>query len=152
MRVLLVNLFVALLCVSTPVGGSAQTGGGTHKTKHKTKVEAEYDGKRDETLATVGPFEMWKPPQNPLTGEINYESIDLSVSFTYPGKRIVKPKFVTLMLYTSSEGGARFEKNRRLTFSTNAGQYDFGDAEYIERGEGRVAKKALGTANTPLVR
>jgi hypothetical protein len=152
LRSLMVNLFVALLCVSTPVGGSAQTGAGTHKTKHKTQVEAKYDERRDETLAAVGPFEVWRPPENPLSGEINYERIDLSVSFTYPGKRIVKPKSVTLMLYTSSEGGAQFEKNRRLSFSTNAGQYDLGDAEYLGKGEGRVAKKALGTANTPLVR
>src|SRR5690349_13041176 len=104
-----------LLCVSASIGGSAQTDAGAQKTKRKTKVETRYDEKRGETLATIGPFELWKPPQNSVNGEINYESIDLSVSFTYPGRKIVTPKSVTLLVFTSSEGDAQFEKNRRLS-------------------------------------
>lgn len=153
MRSLVMRLsMAALLCVSASIGGSAQNDAGSQKTKRKTKVETRYDEKRGETLATIGPFELWKPPQNPLTGEVNYESIDLSVSFTYPGRKIVKPNSVTLLVFTSSEGDAHFEKNRRLSFSTNSGQYDLGEMEYLEKAEGRVAKKALGVANLPLVR
>jgi hypothetical protein len=153
LRSLAIRMSIAiLLCVSASIGGSAQTDAGTQKTKRKTKVETRYDEKRGETLATIGPFELWKPPQNSVNGEINYESIDLSVSFTYPGRKIVTPDSVTLLVFTNSEGGAQFEKNRRLSFSTNSGQYEPGEMEYLEKAEGRVARKALGGANLLLVR
>lgn len=145
-------LVVALFCVSVPICSLAQTNAGQQKGKRKTKVETSYDEKKNETTARIGPFELYKPPQNSNSGELDYERIDLSVAFSYPGKRIVKPKFVTLMVFSSSEGGAQFDKRRALSFSTNSGQYDLGEMQLVGRGEGRVAKKVTGPANLLLVR
>src|ERR1700737_511729 len=76
------TLFVmTILCFAAASQSEAQTCFRSQKPKHKTKVETNYDEKKNETLARIGPFELWRPPENPLSGEINYEHIELSVSF-----------------------------------------------------------------------
>jgi hypothetical protein len=118
------TLFVmAILCFAAALQSEAQTRFHSQKPKHKTKVETSYNEKKNETLARIGPFELWRPPENPLSGEINYEHIDLSVSFQYPGKRIVKPKVVTLVVFAINEGDSEFEKDAHLSVSSNWGQY-----------------------------
>ena len=145
-------LVVALLYLSVPVWGHAQTNAGQQKGKRKTKVETNYNEKKDETIARIGPLELFKPPQGDISGELNYESIDLTVAFSYPGKRIVKPTSITLVVFANSEGGAQFEKKRDLSISTNTGQYRLGEMELVGKGETDVAKRPFGPANILLVR
>jgi hypothetical protein len=118
--------------------GHAYPAAGPQKSKRKTRVETRYDKKRNETRASIGPFEIWKPPSLHLSGKINYESVDLELSFSYPEKRIVKPKFVNLVVFSTSQGGPEFDKKRALRFSTDSGQYDLGEMELAGAGEGRV--------------
>jgi len=120
--------------------------------KPKTKVETDYDSKKDETTARIGPFPLYEPEQNSDSGELDFNRVDLRVSFAYRGKKVTKPKVVTLMVFSSNEGGDQFDKKRDLSVITNSGKYDLGDMEIIWRGEGRVAKKIMGPANLLLVR
>jgi hypothetical protein len=145
-------LVVALFCVSVPLSSLAQTNVGQQTGKRKTKVETNYDEKKNETIARIGPFELYRPLQSTVSGELNFESVDMTVLFSYSGKKIVKPKFVTLMVFSSSENGPEFDKKRDLTILTNSGQYNLGEMEIIGTGEGRVARIALGPANLILVR
>jgi hypothetical protein len=142
---------MSLFCVCAAFQGRAQTRSGSQNLQPKTKVETHYDEKKNQTLARMGPFELWKPPDNSVSGEINYESIDLSVSFLYPGKTIVTPKVVTLMVFAASEGGAQFDKNRNLSVSSNSGQYDLGEMELVGKGESRVLKSIARNALALLV-
>ena len=145
-------LLVALFCLPAHVRSLAQTNAGQQKGKHKTKVETNYDEKKGETTARIGPFELFKPPQNSVSGELNYERIDLMVAFSYPGKRIARPTSVMLMVFAVSEGGARFEKKRDLSITTDSGTRDLGEIEFLGKGEGRMPKRALGGASVVLVR
>lgn len=133
-------LAVALFCIVAPALSLAQTNASQQKGKHKTKVETNYDAGKNETTARIGPFELSRPPQNSVSGELNYERVDLAVTFTYPGKRIVKPASVMLVVFAASEGGARFEKKRDLSITTEAGRYDLGEMEFVGKGEGHVRK------------
>ncbi|HET6892068.1 MAG TPA: hypothetical protein VFH31_13275 [Pyrinomonadaceae bacterium] len=136
-----VALFVmSILCVCAAFQCRAQTRSDSQKPKQKTKVETQYDEKKNQTLARIGPFELWRPPENSVSGEINYERIHLSVSFLYSGKRIVRPKVVTLMVFAASEGGAQFDRSRDLSVSSNSRQYDLGEMELVGKSEGRVVK------------
>lgn len=72
--------------------------------KRKTKVETDYDSKKDETTARIGPFALYEPLQNTNSGELDYNRVDLVVSFSYQGKKIAKPKFVNLIVFSSNEG------------------------------------------------
>ena len=118
--------------------------------KRKTKVETRFDKKRNETHAHIGPFEIWKPPSPHLSGEVNFESVDLEVSFSYPEKRIVKPKSVTFVVFSTSQRGPEFDKRRALRFSIDAGQYDLGEMELAGMGDGRV--QGIGGGRRSLVR
>lgn len=153
LRKIPVKLFaVTLLCISTLMSSHVPTGAWQQQAKRKTKVETNYDEKKNETIARIGPFELYKPLQSTVSGELNFESVDMSVLFSYSGKKIVKPKFVTLMLFSSSENGPEFDKKRDLVVLTNSGQYNLGEMEIIGTGQGRVSKIALGPANLILVR
>jgi hypothetical protein len=128
----------------SPVVIIAQTGAVTPKQSPKTKVQTHFDNKRNKTHALIGPFELWKPPQNSVSGETNYEHVDLTVSFSYPGKKIAKPEFVTLMLLSSSEGGPEFHRKRDLIISTESDRKDFGQMELVGTSEGRASRTAFG--------
>jgi hypothetical protein len=142
-------LLIALL--SLPQWSLAQTNAGHQKEKRKTKVETNYDEKRNETFARIGPFELYRPLQSSVSGELNFERVDLTVLFSYPGKKIVKPGFVTLMIFSTTENGPEFDKKRGLVVLTNAGQYDLGEMEYVGTGQSHASRILLGPLNLVLV-
>ena len=135
---ILMKLLVAVLFCLPVLTRSVAQNNASRQTGSKTKVETSYDEKKGETIARIGPFELYRPPQNSVSGELNFERIDLTVSFSYPGKRIAKPLSVMLVVFAASEGGARFEKKRDLSFKTDSGQYDLGEMEFVGKGEGYV--------------
>ena len=120
----------------------AQKAPGT--SKRKTPVRAEYDKNKNETHLYSGPFELWKPPQNSVSGEIDYERVDLMLSFKYPGKKIATPATVTLTILSQSEGGADFTKKRDLSVLTDTQNYNFGEMELWGSGEGVRNKTVFG--------
>jgi len=143
--ILTLILFVGPACIC------AQTTGGQQKPKRRTKVETNYNESKNETQARIGPFELWKPPQNSVSGEIDYESVDLLVSFSYAGKKIVTPNSVTVVVFSSSQWGDQFSKRRDLSVSADLRQYNFGEMELLSRREGHVAGTALGPPNRRLI-
>ncbi|HYG82880.1 MAG TPA: hypothetical protein VD861_20960 [Pyrinomonadaceae bacterium] len=144
-------LLAVLLCLTAHARGFAQAGAGKQEKKQKTKVETNYDESKGETTARIGPLELFKPPKNSVSGEMDYEQVDMTVAFSYPGKRIAKPKSVTLMVFAASERGARFEKRRDLSIKTDSGTYDLGEMELVGKGEGHLPKR-IGGAGVFVVR
>lgn len=136
-------LFVIPLCLLALSSSYAQTTTSQQKPKSKTKVETTYNEQKNETTARIGPFVVWEPPDNTISGEMNYERVDLSVSFSYPGKIIVRPRIVTIVLSSTSHGGPQFVRNRGLSATTESGRYDFDEAEIIGSSSGRAPRYAL---------
>ena len=152
-------LAVVLLCVvSLSRSSAAQSAPGQQQSKGKSKVETEYNGKKDETVARIGPFSLWKASQNPLSGEVNYEEVNLFVSFSSPGKKVVTPKFVTLKVFATSQERAGFEgkgffgKERELSATTDSGPNTFGKMELVGITRERAPGNALGTANLVILK
>ena len=153
-------IVVFLLCISYPLWDCAETIARQQKPKRKTKVETSYDEIKKETTARIGPYEIWKPPHNSVAGESNFEAVGLTVSFSYPGRKIVTPKQVTIMVFSTSQRSAgfeaqatgEFEKRRAFSVSTDSKQYNFGEAELVGIGKGRVATRVFEPANAVLVR
>ena len=125
------TLIIALIFVFTPSWSLAQTGAGQQNPKPKTKVHTEYIKQKDETLVRILPLELWKPPVISGSGEMNYESVYLVTQFSYPGKKIVKPKFVTLELLVTTQYGPSYGANIVLAVSTESGQFNFGVMELV---------------------
>jgi hypothetical protein len=151
-------LAIVLLCIVSLSRSTAQTTPGQQQSKRKTKVETQYDGKKDETVARIGPFALWKASQNPLSGEVNYEEANLFVSFSSPGKKIVTPKFVTIKIFATSqerggfEGKGFFGKEHELSVTTDAKPYTFGKMESVGITRERTAGNALGTSNLVILK
>lgn len=142
-------LIVVLLSLSQ--WSLAQTNAGRQKEKRKTKVETNYDEKRNETVARIGPFELYRPLQSTVSGELNFERVDMTVLFSYPGKKIAKPRFVTMMIFSTTENGPEFDKKRDLVVLTNTGQYNLGEMEFLGTGQSRVARIPMGPVNLVIV-
>jgi hypothetical protein len=123
----------------------AQSPGGPQKPKRKTKVETVYNKTKDETIARTGPLELWKPPNNSVSGELNVERVQLFLSFKYPGRKILTPRIVSVFIDSTSQKTGNFEnqaigdfeKKRALTFITSTGRYDFGEMETVDRVKGQ---------------
>ena len=143
-------LIIGMLCIAVPKLYS-EIPLGQQKPKRKTKVEATYNDLKNETIARVGPFELWKPLQNSLSGEISAARVDLLVSFSYPGKKIVTPKLVTVMIFSTSEKTGAFEsqaigdfeKRRAFSVFTISGRHDFGEMEMVGSGKGQGVSKGF---------
>lgn len=139
-----------MLCILVPEP-YAQVPSGQQKQKPKTKVVATYNDLKKETIARVGPFELWKPLENSLSGGISVASVDLLVSFSYPGKKIVTPKLVTVMIFSTSEKTGAFpsqafgdfEKRRAFSVLTASGRHDFGEMEMVGSSKGRGFSKTF---------
>lgn len=137
-----------------------QSKGAHQKPNRKTRVETKYDENKKETIASVGPLILWKPPANSVSGQINYEQVDLLVSFNYPGKRIVTPNAVTITLLSTSQGTGgfasqargQFEKSRELSVSTESAQYQFGEMELLSINRGHVTTNISSGEGAVLVR
>ena len=146
-------LAVVLLCLVSFSHSAAQTTPGQQQSKRKTKVETEYDGKKDETIARIGPFVLWKAAQNPLSGEVKHEEANLFVSFSSPGKKIVTPKLVTIRIFATSQERAGFEgkgffgKEYELSVTTDSGPYTFGKMVLLGVTRERAAGNAVGTSS-----
>ncbi|HYG80721.1 MAG TPA: hypothetical protein VD861_10055 [Pyrinomonadaceae bacterium] len=151
-------LAVALLCFVSLSGSIAQTAPGQEQAKRKSKVETEYDGKKDETVARIGPFVLWKASQNPLSGEVNYGEVSLSASFSSPGKKIATPKFVTIKIFAASqerggfEGKGFFGKEYELSVTTDSGPSTFGKMVLLGVTREKAAGNALGTSSLVVVK
>lgn len=140
-----------LLCISVSIFSCAQNTVGQQKPKRKTKVETTYNEIANETIARIGPFELWKPPHNSVSGEISFERVDLQVLFAYPGKKIVTPKSVTMMIFSAtqksgdfeSQAIGDFEKMRAFSVFTDSVQYSFGEMEIVGVGKGQRLSKGV---------
>lgn len=145
-------LAVVLLCILSLSRSTAQTTPGQQQSKRKTKVETEYNANRNETVARIGPFVLWKASQNPLSGEVNHEEVDLFVSFSSPGTKIVTPKFVTIKILATSqerggfEGKGFFGKEYDLSVTTESAPYTFGKMVLLGANRESTAGNALGTS------
>lgn len=146
-------LAVVFLCVVGLPRGTAQTTPGKQQSERKTKVETEFDGTKNETLTRIGPFVLWKASKNPLSGEVNYGEVALSVSFSSPGKTIATPKFVTIKILATSqerggfEGQGFFGREYELSVTTDSGPYSFGKMVLLGATREKAAGNALGTSS-----
>jgi len=96
MRVIL----ILLLLFVAPASGYSQTPAASPIPKHKTKVETSYDARMNVTCALIR-LELYNPSG---IAEASYERVDLLISFSYPGKKIVTPQTVTLSGYSAMTG------------------------------------------------
>lgn len=152
---LLVLVLLGILSLSQ---SPAQTAPGQQQAKPKSKVETTFNEKKNETVARIGPFVLWKAAQNPLSGEVNYEEVNLFVSFSSPGKKIATPKFVTIRIFVTSqersgfEGNGFFGKEPDLSFTADTKPYTFGKMESVRVTRERATGNALGTANLVILK
>lgn len=124
------------------VVGPGQKPGGEQTTKHKTKVEAEYDSSKNLTELHTRPMVIWKPL--PISGQLNFEVVEMAISFSYSGKKIVTPDSVTITLYSRNYSQGRFAKLRDLSFTADAQQFQFGEMELGESSSSYVPASAGG--------
>jgi hypothetical protein len=125
-----------LLCFA-PASSYSQTPAASPNPKHKTKVETKYDRQQNETYARVGPLELYNPSGISTAG-LNTEHIELFISFTYPGKKIVTPGTVMLTVHSAMMGRNQFEHERNISVLTDSGNHDFGDLELVSSDQSRV--------------
>lgn len=151
-------LAVVLLCIVSLSRSAAQTAPGQQQQKRKSKVETEFNEKRNETIARIGPFVLWKAAQNPLSGEVNNEEVNLFVSFLSAGQKVVTPKFVTFKIFATSQERAGFEgkgffgKDRELSVTADSKPYTFGEMASLGSTRERAAGNSLGTANLVILK
>ncbi len=122
----------------------AQITTGSSKSKRKTKIETRYSATNNLTTAWIGPLRIWEPPQNSVSGVNNSESVDLMVSFNYPGKLIKTPDTVTVTILSASQGTVRgvkssFEHKRDLSVLTEVETFHFGPMDLTGSNERRLA-------------
>jgi len=129
---------ILLFCGFAAVWSYSQTPSSSPTPKHKTKVETKYDAHKNETELRVGPLELWKPPTIPASGELSFEKVELFVYFTHPGKKIITPTSVTLLVFSFSQWGAQLEKRPGISISTDSANYNLGDVEIVSINKGRV--------------
>lgn len=151
-------LAVVLLSIFSFSGSTAQTTPSQQQSKRKSKVETEYNANRNETVARIGPFVLWKASQNPLSGEVNHEEVNLFISFSSPGTKIATPKFVTIKILATSqersgfEGKGFFGKEYDLSVTTDAAPYTFGKMVLLGANRESAAGNALGTAKLVILK
>lgn len=149
---------IVLLCIVSLSRSTAQTTPGQQQQKRKSKIETEFNEKKNESVARIGPFVLWKASQNPLSGEVNYEEVNLFASFTSPGQKIVTPKFVVIRIYATSqersgfEGKGFFGKERELFVTTDSGPQTFGEMGALASTRERAAGNSLGTAKLVILK
>lgn len=132
------TFIIALIFLIAPSSNPAQTGAVPQNPKPKTKVHAKYFKERDETSVRIEPLELWKPPQMSLSGKLNYESLYLVAEFSYPGKKIIKPKSVTVELLVTTQYGPSYGAHTVLSVSTESGQFNFGVMELVKTEKGSL--------------
>lgn len=130
-------VFILLLFVCAQSSGYPQTPSASPVPKHKTKVETRYDAQKNETHARIGPLELYHPPSG-ISAGLNYERVDLFLSFSYSGKKIVTPRTVTLTVYSVTVARNQFEHERNISVLTDSGNHDFGDLEVLSTDISRV--------------
>lgn len=151
-------LALVLLCLVSLSHSTAQTTPGQQPSKRKSKVETDYNANKNETVAWIGPFVLWKASQNPLAGEVNYEEVNLFLSFSSPGKKIATPQLVTVKILATSQGRSGFEgkgffgKEYELSATTDSGPYTFGKMVLLGVARERAAGNALGTSNLVILK
>lgn len=126
-----------LLLFSAPALIYSQTPAASPNPKHKTKVETRYDAQINATGARIGPLELYHPPSG-ISAGLNFERVDLFISFSYPGKQIVTPKTVTLTVNSVTVARNQFEHERNISVLTDSGNHDFGDLEVLSTDIKRV--------------
>ncbi len=135
-------LTVLLSLTVVTVFGYSQTPSAPQTPKHKTKVGTKYDAHKNETEVRVGPLDLWKPPQHNGAGDMNFEKVELFVSFSYPGKKIVTPATVNLVAVSYSQWGPQLEKRPGISISTDSGVHNLGDLELVSSDRQRVTTRA----------
>jgi hypothetical protein len=109
--------------------------------KHKTKVETKFDAQKNQTELRVGPLELWKPPENQGSGDINFEKVDMFVSFSFPGKKIITPATVNLVVASYSQWGPQLQKRLNISISIDSVVHDLGNLELIAFDRSRVVTR-----------
>src|SRR5438552_16597949 len=94
--------------------------------KRKTKVELKYDKSKNLTRVWLSPLSIWE-------GLSKSDSVDIVVSFTYPGHTIVTPKTVLLEIYGSNDHGIEFDPEPKLVFIIDDVRLDLGKMRMIRR-------------------
>lgn len=121
---LLTTVAILLTCADS---GLAQTPGSNQNPKRKTKVAAAYDQSKNETELRTQAMVLWKPL--PISGQLNFERVAMALSFSYSGKKIATPQSVVITIFSERYSTGRFAKQRDLSFTTEAQQYQFGEME-----------------------
>jgi len=129
---------IPLLLAFAAVLSYTQTPSAPPPAKHKTKVETKFDAHKNETELRVGPLELWKPPQNQGSGDINYEKVEMFVAFSFPGKKIITPATVNLVVASYSQWGPQLEKRPNISISIDSVVHDLGKLELIAFDRSRV--------------
>jgi hypothetical protein len=129
---------IPLLLTFAAVLGYTQTPSAPPPAKHKTKVETKFDAHKNETELRIGPLELWKPPQNQGSGDINFEKVEMFVAFSFPGKKIVTPATVNLVVASYSQWGPQLEKRPNISISIDSVVHDLGNVELIAFDRSRV--------------
>jgi hypothetical protein len=115
---------IPLLLAFAAVLSYSQTPSAPPPAKHKTKVETKFDAHKNETELRIGPLDLWKLPQHNAAGDINFEKVDMFVAFAYPGKKIVTPATVNLVVVSYSQWGPQLEKRPNISISSDSVVHD----------------------------
>jgi hypothetical protein len=136
MRVILILL---LICVPVSIHSQTPSPAPSPSAKHKTKVDTKYFADTNETAAQIGPLEILWPPSGGSAG-LTVDRVDLWVYFTYPGKKIVTPSTVTLLVLSNIMGGKKqFEYDRNLSILTDSGNRNLGDLKVVSTTQRQVS-------------
>jgi hypothetical protein len=146
-QILMARSVILLVGALAAVSIYSQTPSASPAPKHKTKVETKYDAHKNETELRIGPLDLWKPPQTQGSGELNFEKVELLVSFSFPGKKIVTPTSVTLLVFSFSQWGPQLEKRPNVSITNDSGLHNYGDLEILSVDRSRVTT-GVGSTHT----
>jgi hypothetical protein len=100
MRYFLVTLALFTIILGSPSKNFSQSLNqstvGHNKTERKTKVNVNYDKKKDLTTVRLESMILWENP-------VEFEQVSLGVLFEYPKHIIITPKSVSLVFFSTAQ-------------------------------------------------
>ena len=142
-----IKFFLLLCCASNVLpDAAAQSSNVQPAPRRKTKVDVKFEASKNLTTVTLVSLSLWE-------GLSKLDSVDLEVSFTYPGHTIVTPKTVRLVIYGSNDSGIEFNAESKLLFVLDNVRMDVGKMKLIHsvatRGEYVVSSFQVFELSTP---
>jgi hypothetical protein len=134
-------LVIILFCLDfycIPADAFTIQGNQQSASQRKTKVDLKYEKSKDLSTARLN-LHIWE-------GLSKLDSLDLDVSFTYPGHIITTPSAVRFVFYGGDDPAFGYDDDPTLVFNLDGARMDLGKMKQVhhsQRTEGEYVKSTF---------